>query len=219
MLDNEIWLAKVRRDEVNIKKKEFFWSIYRIKRLEGQIPVKTAVSGTKDGVDAFLSLQKDFQPGSAPDVCYNITPESIGKNSAYSVFKYDASCASFLLYEGKVYPLGQWFGGFGVTSMALADMNGDGKPELYFTYSWGSGLHRSHISYFDPAASQIVDMEYTHLNGDMLIYADENGGLSLYDAVISGMDSFVKFDVQAAGLLGNIAFENGRIVLKPVADK
>jgi hypothetical protein len=41
-------------------------------------------------------------------------------------------------YDGEGYLMGGWFGGWGVTSMALCDMNGDGLKELYFTFSYGT---------------------------------------------------------------------------------
>ncbi len=139
-LDDEIWLARIHKDTANTQKSEYIWNIYKITRFAGEIPMKATISGTQDGVEDFLSLQQDFKSGYDTDKCYNITPDYIQESSDYLVFKYDTSCASFLLYEGKVYPLGIWFGGYGLTSMALADLNGDQKPELYFTYSFGSGF-------------------------------------------------------------------------------
>jgi len=183
------------------------------------VPYGATISGTQAGVPDFLSLQQDFKSGYDTDTCYNITPEYIQENSDYLVFKYDTSCASFLLYEGKVYPLGVWFGGFGVTSMALADLNGDQKPELYFTYSWGSGLHRSYAAYFDPVAKKVVIFDYTHLNKDMMITENNDGGLSLYGAVINKTDSFVNFYIERTDFISDIVCENGQISLNPVTNK
>jgi len=176
----------------------------------------TTISGTQYGVEDFLSLQHDFESGYDTDKCYNITPDYIQENSDYLIFKYDTSCASFLLYEGKIYPLGEWFGGLGVTSMALADLDGDQKQELYFTYSWGSGLHRSHAAYFDPYAKKVVIFNYTHLNKDMIITENDNGRLSLYNAAINKMDSFVNFEIEKTNFITDVVYENGQISLNPV---
>jgi len=214
LLEGEIWLARIHRDNVNTQKSEYIWSIYQITPYDGEIPLRTAVYGTQDGVDAFLSLQKDYSSGYEEDTCYNITPDDI-RGSGYQIFKYDASCASFLLYEGAVYPLGEWFGGCGVTSMALADLNGDQAPELYYTYSWGSGLHRSLAAYFDPAAMQSVAFDYTHMNEDMLVTGNGGGGLSLYAASVADSEDFAHFDLVGGALLSDIVYENGQITLAP----
>jgi hypothetical protein len=112
--------------------------------------------------------------------------------------------------------LGEWFGGYGVTSMAVYDMNDDGDQELFFTYSFGSGLHRSQIAYFDPALRQVVPIEYAHLNRDMIVARNEAGGLSLYDAVFLSMESFVQYEMKSAGPITDIVYEGGQIRLDPV---
>ena len=215
-LDDEIWLARIHKDTANTQKSEYIWNIYKITKFDGEIPMKATISGTQDGVEDFLSLQQDFKSGYDTDTCYNITPDYIQESSDYLVFKYDTSCASFLLYEGKVYPLGEWFGGSGVTSMALTDLDGDQKPELYFTYSWGSGLHRSHAAYFDPAAKQVVVFDYIHMNEDMIITDNDDGGLSLYAAAIYKLDNFVNFDIERTNYISDIVYENGKISLNSV---
>ncbi len=206
-LDDELWLARMNRGS------KMHWSIYKITRFDGDIPLKAVISGTQDATVHFLSLQKGFQSGYDDDTCYNITPDDIKDNSDYSIFKYGTSCASFLLYEDKVYPLGIGFGGPGLTSMALADLNGDGKPELYFTFSFGSGLRRSHAAYFDPATKQIVAFDYVHINEDMMISENGNGGLSLYSASIINMVSFVYFEIEKKEKIADVVCKNGRISL------
>ncbi len=215
LMDNETWLARIHKDSVNKEKSEYIWSIFQIERFAGEIPLTVSIFGTQDGVEEFLSLLGHLHPDYEPNACYNITQDIVGENPDYSVFKFNTSCASFLLYENRIYPMGEWFGGFGVTSMALHDLNEDGKQELYFTYSFGSGLHRSHIAYFDPALKQVVHIEYMHLNKDMMVAANLAGGLSLYDTGISSMDSFVQFEMKSAGYIADIVYESGKIGLSP----
>ncbi|MEV5029247.1 M56 family metallopeptidase [Paenibacillus sp. LPE1-1-1.1] len=219
LLDGETWLAKMHKDNANLLKSEYIWSIYKISKLDEEIVENAAIVGTQDGVDAFLALQKDFKSGYDTDKCYNITPASIVENSDYRIFKYDKSSASFLLYGGEVYPLGEWFGGLGVTSMALADMDSDGVSELYFTYSWGSGLHRSHAAYFNPSAKGIVILPYTHLNEDMTLVDNRDGSLSLYEAAISNMADFANFDTERTDFISDIVYENGQILLNAAANE
>ncbi|MGO4183491.1 M56 family metallopeptidase [Paenibacillus sp. TAF43_2] len=219
LLDDEIWLAKTYKDNVNTLKSEYIWSIYKISKLDEAIVQSEAIVGTQNGVDAFLALQKDFNSGYDSDKCYNITPQSIIENSEYSIFKYDKSAASFLLYKGVVYPLGEWFGGFGVTSMALADMDNDGDSELYFTYSWGSGLHRSHAGYFNPSTKEIVTLPYTNMNKDMTLVDHGDGSLSLYGADISNLIDFAHFDRKKTDFISDIVYDKGQILLSAAANE
>jgi hypothetical protein len=230
-MDDEIWLAKVpylpKDDAVPM-----FWSIYRIEPFDGELPARDAaverllqadiaqvsITGVKDGVDAFLSALGDFQSGYENDACWNITTDNLRDYSGYSVFKFDTSCASFLLYEGEVYPLGEWFGGFGVTSMEIWDSNGDGIDELYYTYSWGSGIHRSHAAYFDPAAKKTTAFDYVNMDGDM-VFAPGSGGLSLYAASPETIESFTKFRMGVHEYLGSVEYKDGQIVLSSVLDE
>jgi hypothetical protein len=61
-------------------------------------------------------------------------------------------CASLLVGHGKVWKLGEYFGGSGVMSACLADLDGDGREELVYSYSFGSGIHRSHVAAWKPTA-------------------------------------------------------------------
>lgn len=235
LLDDEIWLARIYRNTASkpntgksntgspdsgssdsgSPKSEYIWSIYKMKEFSGEVPVKAIIYGTQDGVENFLALQGEFKSGYENDICYNITPEYIKAGSEYQIFKYNASCAPFLLYKDKVYPLGEWFGGLGVTSMAIADIDRDKTPELYFTYSWGSGLHRSNAAYFNPSKKEVIPFAYTHLNGDLLITGNKEGGLSLYAADITNLKSFADFTTEGTEFISDIVFENNDILLSP----
>jgi hypothetical protein len=60
LLDNEIWLAQIHKDNANVKKNTYIWSIFQIERYEGEIPLTFSASGTQNGVKDFLALQGDF---------------------------------------------------------------------------------------------------------------------------------------------------------------
>lgn len=211
LLDDEIWLARVHRDR---EQKEYFWSMYQIAPVEGTVPDKMSLAGWVVGVEAFQAIQGDFVSSYENDTCLNITPEDIKSHSGYQVFKYNQSCASFLLYEGEIYPLGEWFGGFGVVNLALADLNGDGLQELYFTSSWGSGLHRSNAAYFEPATREIVSFSYTHLNKDMMFAYNPAGGLTLHEADVTDFTDFTHFSVEKKVFLGDVVIRDGKMDLK-----
>lgn len=81
----------------------------------------------------------------------DVTTREIADRLHAQVFKYDGYTGSarepesYLVKSGKIYPLSVGFGGYGLTAMCVADLKRDGAPELLYTYSWGSGLHRSLI--------------------------------------------------------------------------
>ena len=51
----------------------------------------------------------------------------------------------YLVSADQVVSLGESFGGMGLRSTCVSDLNADGVPELLFTYSFGSGIHRSMV--------------------------------------------------------------------------
>lgn len=97
--------------------------------------------------------------------------------------------------------------------MVLNDLNEDGKAELYFTYSWGSGIHRSHAAYFDPAIEQVVAFTYSKQDGDLLVTDNDKGGVSLYDAAVLTMDNFSNFDIKGSKRISDIIYRNNEIKL------
>jgi hypothetical protein len=57
---------------------------------------------------------------------------------------------SFLIHGDRVLQMGTATGGLGLTSVEIADLDRDGMVELYFTYSFGSGIHQSRIGMYAP---------------------------------------------------------------------
>jgi hypothetical protein len=164
-------------------------------------------------VQKFLDLLGERPKTYDDDKCYNIIPVDISEKYGFNVFKYDMSCASYLLYEGTIYTLGESFGGYGVTTFAVADLNKDGMKELYFTYSWGSGIHRSQVGYFDPATKTVTCFDYSNMNNDMSFYVDF-GTLMVCNAEVRA-ESFV--DLKTINLIkvGELRFEDDQIKLEP----
>ncbi|MCB9854108.1 MAG: hypothetical protein H6818_00360 [Phycisphaerales bacterium] len=52
---------------------------------------------------------------------------------------------AFLIHGDEVIKLGESFGGMGFQDSCVSDLDEDGHPELLFTYSYGSGIHRSQV--------------------------------------------------------------------------
>jgi hypothetical protein len=63
-------------------------------------------------------------------------------NDGYYMFN------TYLIKNKETVPLGTGSGGMGLTSMCVADLDQDGNPELVYTYSWGSGIHRCQVAIY-----------------------------------------------------------------------
>ena len=184
---------------------------------EDQFPLravtsKLSIHSSLDQVEDFIKLNSSFNSYYDKDECYNITPDFIAENSDFEIFKYSKSTASFLLFENEIFPLGEFFGGFGITSMALSDFNQDNQYELYFTYSWGSGLHRSQVGYFDPSTKELTLFDYSYLNYDLILTKNDENSLCVNEATIAG-ESFVDFQISSNKVVANITLNNEEITL------
>ncbi len=162
-------------------------------------------------VSDFVSMNKNFTPVYPDDMCYNITPSFIADNSDFAIFKYNGCSESFLLYDNEIYSIGRCLGGFGVTSMALADLNRDQQYELYYTFSWGSGIHRSQIGYFDPADKEITVLDDFFLFSDIMLTVNKSGDLCVNGTFFDSYSN-VNFTLEAQSILGTIAHERGKII-------
>lgn len=184
---------------------------------ENSLPVKAVTSEIRvvksdRMVSDFLAKEKAYESAYASEICFNITPEFVSLNSSYEIFKYDKSTASYLMYDSEIYETGAYFGGFGITGMALADLDKDSRYELYYTFSSGSGRHLSQIGYFNPATEQITVFDYSYMDHDLILTTNNSGDLCVNRAVIEG-DSFVYFTATAEDEIGRIELKDSVIAL------
>lgn len=171
---------------------------------------------TKSGVDEFMAQYDIPQSEYENDELYNITPQEITDKYGFRIFKNSNNCESFLEYNDNIYTLGTGFGGYGTTSFAVADLNNDGNIEIYYTFSWGSGMHRSQIGYFDTALSEEAGFDYTCMNDDIALTVN-NGQLEAYTADWN-IKSFVDIEATPKDKVGEISVENGNIVFNTVSE-
>ncbi|GBF73825.1 hypothetical protein PA598K_02147 [Paenibacillus sp. 598K] len=222
LVGDAVWLAELRELEAPERKFRTIWSIFELTRQEEQPvqevqPHSLVIRGDTQDIDEFMAAQGPFESGYADDTPYNITSTAIREASDYRIFKYDVSSASFLLHGGAAHPLEPWLGGFGVTSMALADLNGDGQQEFYYTYSWGSGMHRSQIGYYDPATGQMETLAYELQQQEMMVTASPDGGLTIWRAKLAPDSRFVDYTMTATELLGRLVYVDGTVELRAEA--
>ena len=121
----------------------------------------------------------------------DVTPAEVLEETGCHIFKkpgpdhFDA----FLLDGEHFCVLGcLGMGGYGFTSAVPWDYDFDGVTDLVFTYSWGSGIHRSHLAVFDRNSREERDLfvyyprdyDPSVLGSDLLVerVTDERGAAS-----------------------------------------
>lgn len=177
------------------------------------IPVVTfQMCPSSDGVEDFRKRFDEQHTEGEVGRYYNVTPEDISQDYDFSIFKSDLTCFSLLLYNNETYPLGECFGGYGVTSFAVADLNKDGAFELYFTYSWGSGIPRSEVGYFDSASREVVIFDFSNWFGESILETDNDQNLCVFSADWE-VESFVDIELSARDKIACIAADGDEISL------
>ena len=113
----------------------------------------------------------------------DMTPEEVLETTGCRIFKDPDSCEFYLADGERCSVLGTGFGGYGFTSAVPWDYDGNGTVDLLYTYSWGSGMHRSHLSLFDrtkweeQALYVYYPWDYEAYGSDLLVekLTDESG--------------------------------------------
>ncbi|KRE31637.1 hypothetical protein [Paenibacillus sp. Soil522] len=96
-----------------------------------------------------ILVTQDFsQSSNMENGVIEITPSEIWDKTKIQLFK-DSSSETYIVTNQKAVHIGEAIGGFGVTSTLPYDVNKDGTFDLVYAYSFGSGFHRSVISWID----------------------------------------------------------------------
>jgi hypothetical protein len=89
--------------------------------------------------------------------------------------------------------------------MYVTDLDRNGEPELAYTYSWGSGLHRSHVAVYVPHLPEpnIIEADLVYYYGDLVLERlDEHNILLKAGSFDWRLDEFVP-----AATLGELALK------------
>ncbi len=151
----------------------------------------------------------------------DMTTSSVWDRLQAQVFKVTAEPANmctFVIKDKTVYPIGGCFGGWGVMSMAVADLDEDSSPELYYTHSWGSGIHRSQIGVFFKASDgwRTVDADFAYL-GELVLSTKTLSSVEVLDATLKNpTNAPVELDFIPNAPLGTISLmpSNNEFTLK-----
>lgn len=147
----------------------------------------------------------------------DVTPAEVRERLHGQVFRIQGYAGStdepeaYFVAKGRVCPLTIGFGGSGLDSMCVCDLDGDGKPELAYAYSWGSGMHRSQLAILRPDVLPLRPIVWRRAvpDDDLVLTKDGEKGV----AVAARRRVFEKRqDGNAAIGAANAGGEDGRFV-------
>ncbi|MGA1606011.1 MAG: hypothetical protein ACO4CT_03445 [Planctomycetota bacterium] len=129
-------------------------------------------------------------PGMNPDVVTPVrerTPDGCFERLGFQVFEVTAGVrdgATFRVDRSGASLLFGGPGGFGLHTALVVDLDGDGREELVYAWSWGSGIHRTDVGCLrrgaDGAWQQLgADVSYA---GNLVLERAADGGLDAFTA-------------------------------------
>lgn len=116
---------------------------------------------------------------------YDITPKEVKEEIGCQIFKVNYSCETLVIYKSKVCSIGFGGGGSGVVSLTTCDFDGNGQKDLIYTFSWGSGLHRSHIGVFNLSKEKEEWLDFVQMNKDVMLEKISDNNFKIYNADVS----------------------------------
>ncbi len=112
---------------------------------------------SKEGVNEFYNLLTSINENKyikEKETFYNVTTDNI-KNLGVSLFK-DGFANTYLLYKNNIYYFAFGNGGYGFINAVTCDYDNNGISDILYTYSYGSGIHRSEVALFDLAKCELT---------------------------------------------------------------
>lgn len=125
------------------------------------------------------------------------TTPDIWQRLHIQVFTFDMQ--GYVVSPNEATIIGGAFGGSGLRSVCVSDLDADGRPELLFTHSWGSGLHRSMVGAwcpYRPAEPVDADVAYTSLPDFVL---DRRSDQDVAVRVGNDVVGKLQFEITASG--------------------
>ncbi|MBQ2954377.1 MAG: hypothetical protein IJE07_12670 [Clostridia bacterium] len=128
-------------------------------RLTGEpLPSLPAEVWTSSGMTPLPDAWQENGMKPPPDAdWHDATPPTLN-GTGWRIIKDNQTCQTLLVTQEGAYVLGMSFGGWGVTSAVPCDADDNGTPDLLFTYSWGSGIHRSHLAVLNLTTQELTDL-------------------------------------------------------------
>lgn len=201
-------------DDFDMNEIEDYQSVVRSVNIRSDV-YTTGLKASDYRVNEFLEQLGEYDTGYADDVCYNVSRKTELSWYGFEVFKFEKSHDAFLLYEGEIYELKSGFGFEGITSFAMADLNGDGSMELYYTVVAGSGNPYGEVGYFDTSAKENVIFDTVfHFPTCMLSMRGEQNGIGIYEGSFDRISSVEMSLTDYGEKLARIHYSGDGIVLE-----
>jgi hypothetical protein len=159
------------------------------------VEVKISAKSASQRIEAFA---RSANPDLADTVTFPLeetTTEETWQALQIQVFRVKEGIyenETFIINQDKVIQMGTAFGGQGVNSMVTSDLNGNGDVELLFTYSFGSGIHRTRMAAYAPQydLGQIIECDSEYL-GDLKLVQSSPSDVSV-EVLIEGIDNLTE---------------------------
>ena len=143
---------------------------------------------------------------------YEITPENVKEEIGCQIFKVNSTCETYVVNKSKVYSIGLGFGGLGVVDIEPCDLDDNGEKDLIYTFSWGSGMHRSHIGIFNVAKEQEEWLDFKQLNEDIMLEKISETNFKIYIAKVSSENlDFIHLKLSKQEQVANVKSVGGKI--------
>jgi hypothetical protein len=142
----------------------------------------------------------------------DITPKNIKEEIGCQIFKVNYTCETYIVNKSKVYAIGLGFGGYGVVNIESCDFDNDGHKDLIYTFSWGSGLHRSHIGIFNFAKETEEWLNFQQMNEDIVLQKVSDTNFNVYIAKVSSENlDFIHLELSKQEQVAIVKSLDGRI--------
>jgi hypothetical protein len=145
------------------------------------------VAGVENVVRNFIFTQNPKMSPTAEFPLKDLTTKAVWDRLDAQVFQVTEGVRAhetYVIKDKKLYHIGSGFGGHGVSSIAVADPNGDGRDKLIFAYSFGSGEHRSQVAVFDVLAKKpeevVAPQAYFGRGGDLAVKNGDGQKIEIY---------------------------------------
>lgn len=149
---------------------------------------------------------------------FDITPENIKKEIGCQIFKVNYTCETYVIHNGEFFTIGFGFGGMGVVTVTTCDFDEDGQKDLIYTFSWGSGLHRSHIGVFDLSEKREIWLDFIHLNEDIVLEKLTDNSFDVYASVLEMREdlNYTHYKIDLKRKVAEVTAKNRNVVVIPI---
>ena len=139
--------------------------------------------------------QNRLLPPISIHVLADVTPAEVLEATGCHIFKSPVSFNSYLADGERFCVLDCGVGGYGLTSAVLWDYDENGTADLLYTYSWGSGMHRSILALYDRTKRERQEL-YTYYPWDWEAYGSDL--VVKHETDSAGNDSYPVFTVDVS---------------------